>query len=125
MKKGKQLLDYCATQKAMIITHNASQMILEIHSNAGYCNEKYAHSRAGGHFPLLNNEKSPPNKGMILTNATIIKAGMSSAAKSQTGSIIFQCQRSGIPPSNAIQNGTFSATNADPSGQHDSRGSDK
>ena len=44
MKKVKQLLDYCATQEEAIITYNASKMILAIHSNAGYCNEKNAHS---------------------------------------------------------------------------------
>ncbi len=42
IKKVKQLLDYCATQEDAIITYNVSQMILEIHSNAGYCNEKDA-----------------------------------------------------------------------------------
>jgi hypothetical protein len=59
MKKVKQLLDYCATQEDAIITYNASQMILEIHSNAGYCNEKNARSRAGGHFFLSNDKNSP------------------------------------------------------------------
>jgi hypothetical protein len=50
MKKIKQLLDYCATQEDAIITYNASQMILTIHSNARYCNRKNARSRAGGYF---------------------------------------------------------------------------
>jgi hypothetical protein len=44
MKRVKQLLDYCATQEDAIITYNASKMILAIHSNAGYCNKKNAHS---------------------------------------------------------------------------------
>ena len=42
MKKLKQLLDYCATQEKVIITYNASKMILAIHSDAGYCNKKNA-----------------------------------------------------------------------------------
>jgi hypothetical protein len=50
MKKVKQLLDYCATQEDAIITYNVSKMILEIHSDAGYCNKKNAHSQAEGHF---------------------------------------------------------------------------
>ena len=44
MKKVKQLLDYCATQEEAIITNNASKMILSVHSDAGYCNEKKARS---------------------------------------------------------------------------------
>jgi hypothetical protein len=47
MKKVKQLLNYCATQEDAIITYNMRQMILAIHSEAGYCNEKNALSQAG------------------------------------------------------------------------------
>ena len=36
----KQLLDYCAMQKDAIISYRASKMILAVHSDAGYCNEK-------------------------------------------------------------------------------------
>jgi hypothetical protein len=75
MTIAKQLFDYCATQEEAIITHNASEMILAVHSNAGYANEKNASSQAGGHFFLTNNEPYPypPNNGAILTNASIIK----------------------------------------------------
>ncbi len=34
-------------------------MILAVHSDAGYCNEKNARSRAGGHFLLSNNKQFP------------------------------------------------------------------
>jgi hypothetical protein len=44
-EKVKQLLDYCATQEDAIITYKASKMILCIHSDAGYANEKNARSR--------------------------------------------------------------------------------
>jgi hypothetical protein len=56
LKKVKQLLDYYATQEDAIITYNASQMILAIHSDARYCNEKNACRQAGGHLPLSNNK---------------------------------------------------------------------
>jgi hypothetical protein len=36
----KQLLDYCATQEEPVIAYKARKMILAVHSNAGYCNEK-------------------------------------------------------------------------------------
>jgi hypothetical protein len=81
------LLDYCAAQEEAIITYNASKMILAIHSDTGYCNQKNARSQAGGHFLLSNNKKIPPNSGAILTNATIIKAVMSSAAQAKLGAL--------------------------------------
>jgi hypothetical protein len=52
-----QLLDYLATQEEAIISYNASDMILQVHSDAGYANEKGARSRAGGHFFLSNNKQ--------------------------------------------------------------------
>ncbi len=85
MKKVKQLLDYCATQEELIITYNASKMILAIHSYPGYCNEKNARSRAGGHFFLSNDETFPPNNSAILWNTTSIKTGMSLAAEAKLG----------------------------------------
>ncbi len=87
MAKVKQLLDYVAMQEEAIITFNASNMSLSAHSNAGYCNEKKARSRAGGHFILLNNNPVSPNNGAILTNATIIKNVMSSAAEAELGAL--------------------------------------
>ena len=60
MKNVKQLVDYCATQEDAIITYNASKMILVVHSDAGFANEKKLRSRAGGHFFLSNDEKFPP-----------------------------------------------------------------
>ena len=87
MKKVKQLLDYCATQEEAIITYNTSKMILAVHSDAGYCNKKNERSQAGGHFFLSNDENFPPNNGVILTNATIIKAVMSSAAEAKLGAL--------------------------------------
>ena len=60
MKKVKQLLDYCVTQEDAMITYNQSNMILAVHSNTGYANEKKSRSRAGGHFFLSNEETFPP-----------------------------------------------------------------
>ncbi len=99
IEKVKQLLDYCTTQEKEIITYLSSIIILCININAGYCNEKNAHSQAGGHFFLSNNDQFPPNNGAILTNATIIKGVMSSAAEAELGAlfsnakeVIYLCQ---------------------------------
>ncbi len=83
----KQLLDCCTTQEEAIITYSASTMILNVHCDAGYLNEKKARSRAGGHFFLSNNDTPPHNNGPILTNATIIKVVMSSVAKAELGAL--------------------------------------
>jgi hypothetical protein len=91
-EKVKQLLDYCATQEDAIITYKASKMILCIHSDAGYANEKNARSRAGGHFFLSNNDHFPPNNGAILTTASIIKAVMSSAAEAELGALFLNAK---------------------------------
>jgi hypothetical protein len=83
----KQLLDYCATQDEAIIAYHPSNMILAVHSDAGYCNEKNSRSRAGGHFFLSSKDENPPNNGAILTIVTIIKVVMSSVAEAKLGSL--------------------------------------
>ena len=87
-----QLLDYLATQEEAIISYNASDMILQVHSDAGYANKKRARSRAGGHFFLSNNNSSAPNSGAILTMSTIIKAVMSSAAEAELGALFLNAK---------------------------------
>jgi hypothetical protein len=62
-------------------------MILAVHSDAGYCNEKKSCSQAGGHFFLLKDDEFPPHYGVILTLATIIKAAMSSAVEAELGAL--------------------------------------
>ena len=50
MKKVDQFLDYAASQEQSILTYEASDMVLAVHSNASYLSESKARSRAGGHF---------------------------------------------------------------------------
>jgi hypothetical protein len=40
MKRVKQLLDYCASEEEAVLTYHASDMVLAVHSNAGYLNER-------------------------------------------------------------------------------------
>jgi hypothetical protein len=74
MKQTQQLLDYIASQEDVVITYNASDMILAAHSNASYLSEPQARSRAGRHFILSSSADIPPNNGAILSIAHIIKA---------------------------------------------------
>ncbi len=52
MAKAKQLLGYLATHPNVTIRFRASNMVLNIHSDASYLLETKAHSRACGHFFL-------------------------------------------------------------------------
>jgi hypothetical protein len=47
-----QMLDYCATHPNTTIHFRASDMILNIHSDASYLNAPQSHSRVSGHFFL-------------------------------------------------------------------------
>ena len=44
MEHDRQFLDYVASQEDAVITYRASDMILSIHSDAGYCNEPNSRS---------------------------------------------------------------------------------
>ena len=50
-------LDYCATHPDAKIRFFASEMILQVHSNAAYMNETRARSTSSGHFPPGNQIK--------------------------------------------------------------------
>jgi hypothetical protein len=88
----RQFLDYCASQEEAVTTYHASNMILAVHSNAGYLNEGGAQSQAGGHFFLSHNVPNPPNNRAILNIAQIIKAVMSSAAEAELGSLFINAK---------------------------------
>ena len=92
MGKVNQLLQYCASQEDAVLTYRASDMILAVHSDAGYLSEPKARSRVGGHFFLSSNVQCPPNNGAILNVAQIIKAVMSSAAEAELGGLFINAK---------------------------------
>ena len=87
MDKVRQLLDYASSQEEAILTYHASDMVLAIHSDAGYLNEIKSRSQAGGHYFLSSDVQNPPNNGAVLTIAQIIDAVMSSAAEAELGAL--------------------------------------
>ncbi len=87
LKRAKQLLDYMATQDDAVLTYRASDMILAVHSDAGYLNEPKARSRAGGIFFLTSGDNFPPPNGAILNIAQIIKNVMTSAAEAELAAL--------------------------------------
>ena len=52
MKRINQLMDYMATHPDAVIRYKASDMILNVHSDASYLSAPKARSRAGGYFFL-------------------------------------------------------------------------
>jgi hypothetical protein len=69
-----QLLDYLATHPDATVRYHASDMILQIHSDASYLSYSNAHSRLGGLF--FCGDKSPHEdnlNGSILNVASVIK----------------------------------------------------
>ena len=87
MANTKQLFDYLASQEEAVLTYSVSEIVLAVHSNAGYPNEPKVRSRAGGHFFLSNNSNIPPNNGAVLNIAHIIKHVMSSATEAELAAL--------------------------------------
>jgi hypothetical protein len=87
LQHTKQLLDYITTQDDAVLTYNASDMVLAIHSDASYLSEPGARSRAGGHFFLSSNVEIPPNNGAVLNIAHIIKHVMASATEAELATL--------------------------------------
>ena len=63
MRKTLKFLDYVASHPDAILTFSASNMILNIHSDASYLTEPKARSRAGGHFYMSSNSTHHANFG--------------------------------------------------------------
>jgi len=94
-KNIEQLLDYLATHPDATIRYKASDMILNIHSDASYLSEPKAQSRAVGYFFLgwLPKEGSPIKiNGAILTLCTFLKFVASSAAEAELGALFLNCK---------------------------------
>jgi hypothetical protein len=82
-----------ASQEDAILTLHLSDMVLAIHSDAGYLNENKTRSQAGGHFFLSSDVQYLPNNGAVLNIAQIIDAVMSSAAKAEMGALFINAKK--------------------------------
>ena len=79
----KQLLDYCATHPNAGVQYYASDMVLNLHSDASYLSEPDGRSRVGGNFYTTNNNNETFNNSAIVTLSSIIKHVMSSASEAE------------------------------------------
>jgi hypothetical protein len=95
MVKAKQLLDYLATHPDATIRFQASDMILNVHSDASYLSESKAHSRACGHFFMGWSPKDgDPIKlnGAFFTLCTILRFVVALAAEAELGALFLNCK---------------------------------
>jgi hypothetical protein len=96
MAKAKQLLDYLATYPDATICFHASDMIMNVHSNASYLSKADACSRACRHFFM---GWSPTDGNPIKLNrvfftlCAIIRFVDASAAKAELGALFLNCKK--------------------------------
>ncbi len=70
-------------QDDAISTYQAINMVLVAHSDASYLSKNRARGRVSGHFFLFSNAPIPPDNGVKLTVAQVIKTTMTSVAKAE------------------------------------------
>ena len=77
MKKVDQFFNYAASQEQAVLTYEASDMVLAVHSDDSYRSKSKARSQAGGHLFMSKDVSFPPNNGDVLNIAQIMKKIMS------------------------------------------------
>jgi hypothetical protein len=99
MKRVNQFLDYMWTHPDAIIRYRASDMILNVNSDASYLSAPKAHSRAGGYFFLgslqCNGDPIKLN-GDIHVTCTILKLVAASAAEAELGALFLNAQEAKV-----------------------------
>jgi hypothetical protein len=93
-----KLLNYCSTHPETKIRYHASNMILNIHSEASYYSESEAKIRAGGFFYMGSDTKTDKKlkNGAILIISKILKNVMSSAAEAEIGAVFINAKEGAV-----------------------------
>ena len=95
LEKAYQVLDYLASHPDAVVRFRASDMVLNIHSDASYLSEPNARSRACGHFfmgALSTNDKPIKLNGAFHTLCAILRFVVASAAEAELGALFLNCQ---------------------------------
>ena len=91
----EQLLDYLATHPNASVLYRASDMILNIHSDASYLNEPNGRSRVAG-FYFLGSSSLPGQpitmNGAIHVSCSVIRFTVASAAEAELGALFVNCR---------------------------------
>jgi hypothetical protein len=93
-----KLLNYCTTHLEATLRYHASDMILNIHSDASYLSEREAKSRAGGFF-YTGSSTDTPNKltnGSILIISTFLRHVMSLAAEAEIVALFLNAKEGSV-----------------------------
>ena len=103
LEKAYQVLDYLASHPDAVVRFRASDMVLNIHSDASYLSEPNARSRACGHFFMgtLPIDGTPIKlNGAFHTLCAILRFVVASAAEAELGALFLNCQEGKIfePP---------------------------
>ena len=89
------LLHYLPSIQDAKVRFHASDMVMNIHSDASYLSETKARSRACGHFFMgwmpKNGEPIQLN-GAFYVNTTILRFVVASAAEAELGALFHNCQ---------------------------------
>ncbi len=95
MARCTQLLDYLSHNANVKVQFYASDMILNIHSDASYLSEAKARSRACGHFFMgwmPKNGEPIRLKGAFHVSSTILQFVVASAAEAELSALYHNCQ---------------------------------
>ena len=94
-----QLLDYLATHPDATIRYYASDMILNVHSDASYLSASRARSQASGHFflgSIPRNGRPIFLNGAIHTLCLILKLVAASAAEAELGALFLNAKEAKV-----------------------------
>jgi hypothetical protein len=95
MERCTQLLDYLAHNAYAKVPLHASDMILNIHSDAPYLSQAKARSKACGHFFMgwmPKNGEPIQLKGGFHVSTTIMQFVVASAVEAELGALCHNCQ---------------------------------
>ena len=98
-KRAFQLLDYLATHPDAKIQYRASDMVLNIHSDASYLSEPRARSRiAGVHFlgSVPTDNQPIVINGFVHVISNILKIVVGSAAEAELGGLYHNCKEAKV-----------------------------
>ena len=95
--KAHQLIDYAATYPNAYVRYHASDMILNVDSDAAYLVQPQAKSRVAGYFHLSNlpaPTHHPTINGAILVECKTLRHVVASAAEAETAGVFHNAQMS-------------------------------
>jgi hypothetical protein len=89
------LLNYLTTNQDAKVRLHASDMVMNIHSNASYLSETKSRSRSCGHFFvgwMPKNDKPIQLNGAFYVSMTILPFVVASAAEAKLRALFHNCQ---------------------------------